>query len=178
MRPRFGIRVARIRYRLTQGFSYLRPRNPTRIDERLRQLLRPEELRLIECLSVADRAHHLNVRDCLVRHGCGDEELLTAALLHDVGKADADARVGLVGRTLSVLLEGASPGLTRRFASTSGGGLRRALDLSARHPQRGAEMARAAGCSDRVCWIIAHHHDKDAMDDSVKLLQRADDGEL
>lgn len=178
MEPDRGTRVARIMYRIGQGISYLRPRDASLVDSRLRQLLPPEEWRLIEPLTVADRAHHLDLHDRLVRDGCQDQELLTAALLHDVGKAGQGVRVGLVGRTLAVLLGSAAPGLSRRIASSSGRGWRRTLNLAEHHASLGADLARAAGCSERVCWIIAHHHDEAVEDEALRLLQRADDGEL
>lgn len=174
-RPRhFAGRAAR---RITQGLRYLAPKRPERIDAELRRLLSLTEFHLVAPLSVSDRAHLLAVHQRLVQSGCRDADLLKAALLHDVGKADGGARVGLLHRTISVLLKATSPALFSRVATSHGSGWRRPFQLVAEHPTLGARKARDAGCAERVCWLIEHHHDADPGDDAGLLaLQRADEG--
>jgi hypothetical protein len=162
--------------RIVQGLGYLAPRRSARSDAELRRLLTPVEFELVAHLSVADRAHLLDVHRRLVRAGCRDADLLKAALLHDVGKVDGHALVGLVHRTIAVLLRATSPRLFARLAAT-GAGWRRPFQLVIEHPLVGARKARDAGCSERVCWLIEHHHDVDVRGDAGLLaLQRADEG--
>ncbi len=168
--------LARVRYRIVQGLSYLHARDMSESDMRLREILRPSEFALVIRLSPADRAHHLDVYDRLLRSGCLDRDLLTAALLHDVGKVDGDARVGLVHRTVAVLLAAVSRPLLRSLSSPSGARWRRSLYLARAHPAIGSRYAREIGCSETVCWLIAHHHDRNASDERIVQLQRADDG--
>ncbi len=167
---------ARGRYRIAQGLSYLLPRTMTQTDARLRDLLRPSEFALVYRLAPADRRHHLSVHDRLVRSGCVDRDLLTAALLHDVGKFDGDARVGLIHRTVAVLLDAVSPSLLKSVSSANGARWRRALYLTRAHPEVGSRLVHAAGCSEVVGWLIAHHHDLSPTDERIVQLQRADDG--
>jgi putative nucleotidyltransferase with HDIG domain len=163
--------------RFAQGLSYLMPRRSGRIDAELRQLLAPAEFDLVARLSVSDRAHVLAVHQRLVQSGGRDADLLRAALLHDVGKADAGARVGLAHRTLAVLLKATAPTLFSWLASPHGSGWRRPFQLVTEHPEVGARKARDVGCNERVCWLIEHHHDAGVGDDAELLaLQRADEG--
>lgn len=176
--PRRRLNAARIKYRVGQGLAYLRPRRASQIDEHLRALLRPSEFGLLCGLSTADKAHHVNVYNRLVRHGVNDPNVLTAALLHDVGKNDGQMRVGLVHRTAAVVVASVAPNAVRRMADRDGRSWRRGFWLIVAHPERGALMAEAAGCSERVCWLIAHHHDSSQNDEGLALLQRADEGAL
>lgn len=164
--------------RVSQGIAYLRPRRAENIDRYLREQLTYEEFGLLSRLSLADRSHHLSVYQSLVRYGCKDGDLLKAALLHDVGKADGTVRVGLTHRSAGVILRQFAPRLFKRMANPNGMRWRRALYLVEAHPEMSARFARRAGCNDRVCWIIAHHHDEATDDEGLKLFRRADDGRL
>jgi len=169
--------VGRAAGRVVQGFSYLAPKRAARIDGELLRLLNSAEFDLVSRLSVSDRAHLLAVHQRLAHDGCGDEDVLKAALLHDVGKADCGARVGLVHRTIAVLLRAISSKLLSRLETSNGSGWRRPFQLVSEHPALGARKARDAGCSERVCWLIEHHHDADVRNDAGLLaLQRADEG--
>ncbi len=168
----------RVTYRVGQGITYLRPRRAEIIDQRLHERLTSAEFALLSRLPLADRAHHLTVYESLVRYGCHDRDLLKAALLHDVGKADGTLRVNLVHRSVAVILRQFVPRLFKRLASPDAMRWRHALFLVEAHPEIGADLARRAGCGDRVCWIIAHHHDEASYDEGLELLRRADDGRL
>lgn len=162
--------------RIAQGLVYLAPKPAERVDAELRRLLEPAELALTTDLSVSDRAHMLAVYRRLVRSGCQDPDLLKAALLHDIGKADRGARVGLVHRTIAVLLRASSPALLLRLATGGDSGWRRPFRLIVDHPAIGARNARDAGCNERVCWLIEQHHAVDAGGDTaVQALQSADE---
>ena len=169
--------IARAVGRIAQGVGYLAPRRAAAIDAELQRLLNAAEFELVRPLAVADRAHLLAVYQRLQRLGCRDGDVFTAGLLHDVGKVDGDVRVGLVHRTVAVLLGAISPKLLDRLARSEAGHWRRSFQLVNMHPRRGAQLARDAECSQRVCWLIEHHHDASADGDAgLRLLQQADEG--
>ncbi|HVB65319.1 MAG TPA: HD domain-containing protein [Nitrolancea sp.] len=168
---------ARASGRIAQGVGYLAPRRAAAIDAELQRLLNAAEFELVRPLTVADRAHLLAVYQRLQRLGCRDADVFTAGLLHDVGKVDGDVRVGLVHRTVAVLLGAISPKLIDRLARSEGGRWRRPFQLVNMHPRRGARLARDVGCNQRVCWLIEHHHDTSVKGDAgLWLLQQADGG--
>ncbi|MBX5444984.1 HD domain-containing protein [Sphaerobacter sp.] len=167
--------AARPAQRVVQFFAYIRPRRGA-VDRELRRLVTPEQWALLARLSRADRAHLLEVHRRLVAEGCRDRDVLLAALLHDVGKADGRARTGVSQRVVSVLLGRFAPGLLTALARPDRDRWRHGLYLAREHARLGAEQARQAGCSERVCWLIAHHHDRAAEDPDLRLLQAADEG--
>lgn len=145
-------------------------------DAELRALLANEaQWRLLERLTPYDRAHVLRVRRLLVDFGHNDPDLLRAALLHDVGKADEQGRVRLAHRVAIVLLRRLTTGLLRRLTDRPRGGALRGLYLAERHAELGARLAAEAGASARCCELIARHEQLDAdADSALAALQAAD----
>lgn len=168
-------------HRLRQGVSALRSRPDPALDARLRRLIANDaQWHLHSRLTAFDRQHHLMVYDSLRAMGCDDDDVLLAALLHDVGKADEYLRVGVVHRAATVLLQGRLSGLLHRAACQNAGWLRHGLWLNLHHPALGAELAALAGSNARVCELIRLHTDRDAAlcDAALAQLQRADDEAL
>ena len=138
-------------YRGRQFFGALRPQ----IDASLRMEalgpLRESERQLFEAMTRRDQQHCLEVYRRLRAQGHDDHDLLTAALLHDIGKG----RVALWHRVAYVLLEAGAPGLLARLAAPGEGrGWRQALYRCRHHPKLGAELARRAGSSSSVVALI------------------------
>jgi len=136
----------------------LRPGGPSRDDVTwVRSVLSESEFRLWERMYGPDRRHSSAIgRE--VRDRLGDRAtapVLAAALLHDVGKIDAD--LGTCGRvlaTLSALVAGrdTAEGWTRRTGYT------RRIGLYLLHPRLGAEMLEVAGSDPlTVAWAREHH---------------------
>jgi putative nucleotidyltransferase with HDIG domain len=144
-----------VTYRTLQFVRQLRNKTEPEADAALRQLVSPAQWDLIARLSPADRAHLLRVHRALLADNWQDRDLLTAAVLHDIGKADETMRVRLVHRVLKVLL---GP-YASRFARANVNVLQHGLYLSLNHQTLGASMARQTGANDRACWLIEHHHD-------------------
>jgi hypothetical protein len=150
-------RLSNALWRVRQFSHALRCRSDPAVDTELRRLLDSDaQWALLTRLTPFDRAHHLRVYALLVASGHDDPDLLRAALLHDVGKADERGRVNPLHRTAHVLLGCIAPGLLRRVA-ISGGWLSHGLWLSLHHAENGAVLAARAGASERCCALIAAH---------------------
>ena len=138
-------------------------------------ILSPAQEAAFLALPRYDQAHLLAVYRRLVDAGVGDDELLLAAILHDIGKVGFGTRVRLHDRVVTVLLRRLSPALLARLARLPATGWRRGLALAVHHPHLGATIAAGLGCSERTCWLIAHHADAPPhADPDLRILVEAD----
>jgi hypothetical protein len=124
-------------------------------------ILEPDELALWRSLPNHDRRYSIRVAKIVEARLVGSEyagesRWLAAALLHDVGKLDAD--FGVFGRSVATVTGAvAGPARIERWAHT--GGFRRRVAWYLHHDQRGADRIRAAGGRDEPArWARAHHH--------------------
>ncbi len=139
--------------------------------------LAPGGLALYRRMSKADRAHSLRLLRWLQAHGETDPNLLSAALLHDCGKAAS--RLAVWQRTLKVLLKLVAPAAWQRLARPSQpDGWRYPFFVLQTHPRLGAAWAEAAGLDPIIVWLILYHetdpHPGDAHYHLMCALQRAD----
>ncbi|MGE5581106.1 MAG: HDIG domain-containing metalloprotein [Bacillota bacterium] len=128
-------------------------------------------------MSKIDQQHALTVaRGILAKATTGAEKvelmpLVTAALLHDVGKIEGD--FNFFSRILVGIVRRVKPALRGRLAKTYpvnfwekiGYGFY--VDLV--HPARGAHMARIFGVEPKVVEMIRHHHDPPRLGQSIEL---------
>ncbi len=99
--------------------------------------------------------------------------MLTAALLHDVGKVLFP--LSLFDRVVIVLGKAFFPGRTGRWSEGTPEKYRRPFVVAARHPEWGADLARQAAASLRTVELIRHHQDLPSTDDpQLAALQAAD----
>jgi hypothetical protein len=108
-----------------------------------------------------DQRHSIQVCATLLQAGHDDPDLLAAALLHDVGKAEGP--IWLWQRTLIVLLRRWSPKLLAWLArggrQTAVPRWRRGFVINRVHPQLGARWATEAACSPTTVAIILRHQE-------------------
>ncbi len=168
----------RLRYRLRQLRDNLTAGPLSEAARReVAATLSPAELALFERFSPADQWHSYRVLCDLRRAGYNDPDLLTAALLHDVGKTRYPLSAG--DRTLIVVGAVLFPRRSVAWGQGTVDSWRRPFVVRARHPQWGAEMAAAIGARPAVVALIARHQDKppveDEAADTLRALQWADD---
>ena len=85
-----------------------------------------------------------------------DDRFVAAALLHDVGKADA--QLGPIGRALATVA-GALAGHDIALAWQKRGGISRRFGLYLRHDVIGADKLRVGGArTEAIEWAAVHHH--------------------
>lgn len=160
---------------MTQGVraltAFARP-----VDDALAQAyLTPAQFTLFKQLNRSEQLHSLRVlRAVRTQDAHTPPDLAAAALLHDVGKARFPLRVWQ--KTLVVLARNFTPALYRRWAHGSPRHFwTRGFVVNRDHPRWGADMVAAAGGSDVLVWLVAHHADdldKHAAHPHAALLRR------
>ncbi len=112
---------------------------------------------LFRRMAPADQRHSLEVFCTLASEGHSEADLLTAALLHDVGKTLGP--LPLWHRVVIVLVKALQPGWLEWLADPNPCSWRYPFFVYQRHAIWGAELARAVGCSPLTINLIRRHHD-------------------
>jgi len=123
---------------------------------------------VFDAMHVADQRHGLDVVRTLREHAVSDPDLLLAGLLHDAGKGDT----GVWPRVAWTLGERFGAWIPRTAAFLPG--FRAALERLGDHADTSAELARAAGCTDRTVELIRRQASP-PNDRSGELLRLADE---
>ncbi|HEV2006568.1 MAG TPA: hypothetical protein VGQ85_08145 [Candidatus Limnocylindrales bacterium] len=134
--------------KVRQTRRHLTARVSPRERQDLAAWLRPAELAIFDGMHIADRRHGLDVVATLRVDGVTDPEVLVAGLLHDAGKGDTSINPRVIyslsaaygdwiSRAVSWL-----PGMTASLARLRA------------HAETSAQMAAAAGCSERTVELI------------------------
>ncbi len=163
------VRLNTLVYRLWQVRQQLGFVAPLALNKQqeVAQRLPPAAWHLFKMMSDADQQHAWRVYQGLVIRGCADPELLTAALLHDVGKAAG--RVPFWTRPVIVLGQKCAPRLLTRLTvyplepGQKLVGWRRALSSAWWHAEIGADLAAQAGLTVRAVHYIRVHHRPDSQ---------------
>lgn len=146
------------------------------LDNSLSPLLSPPLISLFRQMSLSEQAHSFSVLQRLQAAGQQDQDLLAAALLHDVGKIKSP--LSIWDRSLVVLGKRL---FSRRIAHWSNGspaGWRRSFVVAAHHPAWGADLVATAGASPRTVELVRRHQEPDAGNDpALVALMQADDNE-
>ena len=160
--------TARGTYRVWQVWQALRA-GP--LDEEARRdvtrVLTEEQFVLFARQSQAGQQHGYRVMRSLADAGHEQQDLLVAALLHDVGKNRV--RYSWLDRTIVVLAQRFAPGLAERWSAggpATGGpadyepaGWTRAFVVKAAHPDWGAEALAACGGSELSVALVRRHQE-------------------
>ncbi len=154
-----------VRYRLNQVRQQLGFVAPLSADEMAEVLrwLPVSAMALFRSMSPADQRHSLRVCRGLLERGCSEADMLAAALLHDVGKAEG--RVPFWTRPAIVLGKACAPHLLTRLVlpphvlnKSSIPRWQRSLSYAWYHADVGAELADIAGLSACAVLYIRTHH--------------------
>jgi hypothetical protein len=170
--------LARLVYRSEQFRKYLGLRSALPDLSIARQVLTPAQMTLFLRMQAGEQAHSLELLRRLQEAGETYPDLLTAALLHDVGKTRCPLRVW--ERVWIVLAGKLLPARFQAWADVSGPLDRqpwwmRLSAVAVQHPTWGAELAQEAGCSLRAVSLIRRHQDRaplDPWDEEDRLLAR------
>ncbi len=143
--------IGRVRQTLQATFAWVLP-----LDERCAKLhLSEAEFALFKTMRRSERQHHLRVLEKLLKKGQNHPALITAALLHDVGKTRA--RFTIIERILAVLVKKFLPRQFETWASGEAKSWRQPFVMSAKHPEWGAEMVATAGGDAMAVELICQH---------------------
>ncbi len=124
-------------------------------------LLNQEQKNLFYALAPFEQRHALNVCRTLAAGGFGaDRELLQAALLHDAGKHDH-----ATGRNIPIWAKVVNVGLgfpggskvLKRLANSDPQSWGYIFFLQIHHESRGTELAREAGSSEKVLYLLGEN---------------------
>ncbi|MFL7812579.1 MAG: HD domain-containing protein [Anaerolineales bacterium] len=147
--------IKEIRYRVWQFWQSLeRAPGPIKL-QNAQAVLSSSELALFQQLPIPDQNHSLRVLHTLQGAGEADQDLLKAALLHDIGKSLHPLRRW--ERIFAVLLGAFFPGTAGKWGEMAPRGLRRALVVIHQHPAWGAAMLEEVGSSQRLIELVRYH---------------------
>lgn len=160
----------KVGYRIWQFWQSFKPSLSQGDWDRIRLFLSPVEIIIFTKLPVSDQNHSFRVFNSLLEAGESDEDLIKAALLHDIGKGLHSLKRW--ERVFSVVVGGFLPKLAHRWGEGEPVGLKRPLVIIRQHPDWGAELASEAGCSEDLIWLIQHHEkDQPPPDTSQRKLE-------
>ncbi|MBN1121126.1 MAG: HD domain-containing protein [Anaerolineae bacterium] len=141
-------------------------------------VLSPELFDLFCRMRRSEQIHSLRMMKALRGAGHDHPDLLTAALLHDVGKSRC--RLTLIDRVMIVLAKYGAPKVFAQWSAGDPVGARRRYVIGARHAEWSAEDMLAAGASELAAALARRHMDRigaaaSEEDRLLALLMQADD---
>jgi hypothetical protein len=172
--------VRAVRYRVRQFLRAVTARRAISEEriERTTRSLTPKARALFARQAPQDQRHALAVYETLRQEGHTHQDLLAAALLHDVGKAAT--RLPAWRRGLFVLAERFLPRVLEQTVRGQSGSWQRLLADYTEHAEIGARWAEEAGCSPITVSLIRRHEEQletcQTEEDRLLLTLQAADG--
>ena len=165
---------SRLAYRSRQFWNALPiPRKPVRTEAILPHLS-PNLVVLFRRMQPSEQQHAFHLLERLKESGETDPDLLSAALLHDVGKILYP--LSIIDRVVIVLGNRFFRQKAEQWSRGTPNRLRRPFVVAANHPAWGADLAEQAGASPRAVDLIRRHQDCPSTEDRLlAALQEADD---
>jgi hypothetical protein len=142
-------------YRVRQFRRALSDRPGKEDLEQVESVLTPPLFDLFTRMLPFEQAHAIRVMEDMAARGYDHPDVLTAALLHDVGKMKVPLRPW--ERAMAVLVKRLFPGLFNRWGQGEAKGLRKGIVVAACHADWGAELAAEKGANQRVAGLIRFH---------------------
>jgi len=173
------IKTSRLTYRIHQFRHALRI--PTRVvaTASIRPYLSEAQLALFRQMQASEQFHAYATLQQLKNLGQSDPDLLTAALLHDIGKIIYP--LSAWERAAIVLGKRFFPRSAQRWGEGRPRGFHRPFVVAARHAEWGADLADRAGASRLAVTLIQRHQEplpvnpNSREDRLLNALQSADD---
>lgn len=126
-------------------------------DSALSSCLSPSQIALFRRKQASEQLHAYRVYQKLITAGWENWDLLSAALLHDVGKILHP--LSPVDRVIIVLGKKLFPGRMAGWSGGSPAGPKRPFVVAKNHPEWGAELAKKANATARTVEFIRRHQD-------------------
>lgn len=145
-------------YRARQFWNALQARPDLRGLEEARRFLPAPLMALFLQMQPGEQAHSIQVFQALREQGISHPDLLTAALLHDVGKIRYPLHHW--ERALIVVCKKILPKQVINWGSGEPAGWRRPFVVAEQHPAWGAALVADAGAPNQVVSLIARHQQK------------------
>jgi hypothetical protein len=165
--------ISRLAYRSRQFWNALTGTRSSVETEVLLPHLSPAQIVLFRRMQKSEQVHACRMLEHLIAGGHTDPDLLSAALLHDVGKILYPPT--LFERVIVVLGKHIFGKSAARWQEGKPTGPRRPFVVAAQHPAWGADLSSQAGASPRTVQLIRRHHDPFSTDDPLLVaLQEAD----
>lgn len=169
-----------ITYRIGQFWDAMNSNAPSDSDLTLAQsILTEQQMALFTRLQPSEQSHSLRVLKALQEQGETLPDLLTAALLHDIGKILHPLRIW--ERVVIVLAKRIAPKRMHIWGCSQPYGWKRPFVIAHMHPYWGAELARDAGTTPLAVNLIQKHQEvipkqssKSPESKLLTSLQRAD----
>ncbi len=152
------LRNWRIFYRIRQFWQNLTAVPGGKALAQANAALSPSLMGLFSRLQAGEQAHSLAIFHQLCEQGENNQDLLVAALLHDVGKTRYPLQ--LWERVWVVLGKTFWPKRAREWGRAQPRGWKKAFVVAEQHAAWGAEMAAQAGASALAVSLICFHQDR------------------
>ena len=170
---------SRLRYRASQFWNALLAPKEGVATRTLQPYLSPTQIVLFRRMHPSEQSHAFQVLSRLKEGGQEDPDLLTAALLHDIGKILSP--LSLWERVEIVLGRRFFPRAAKAWSAGQPRGLRHPFVVAEQHPAWGASLAAQTGATAQTVSLISRHHEALAgpptshTDQLLAALQQADD---